>query len=80
MQLAPDYSVHCRHCGAVDALPPDELGRVLDIKNRLALAEQKALQVRGVDATLAAIFEDRMAFVRVSGLYLVVALLVVTMA
>jgi hypothetical protein len=80
MQLAPDLSAHCRNCGAVDALPGDELGRVLDIKNRLALAEQKALQVRGVDATLAAIFEDRMAFLRVSGLYLVVALLVVAFA
>jgi hypothetical protein len=76
MTLLANMSAQCRHCGAIDALPADELGRMLDIKNRLALAEQRTLQVRGVDATLAAIFEDRAAFWRVSGLYLAVALLV----
>src|SRR5688572_27730412 len=80
MALLADLSAQCRHCGALDALPADELGRMLDIKARLALAEQRALQVRGVDATLATIFEDRMAFVRVAGLYVVVALLVVATA
>jgi hypothetical protein len=80
MTLLANLSVQCGHCGAVDALPGDELGRMLEIKSRLALAEQRALQVRGVDATLAAIFEDRMAFVRVSGLYVVIALFVVGMA
>lgn len=79
MSLLADMSVQCRHCGAVDTLPGDELGRMLEIKNRLALAEQRALQVRGVDATLAAIFEDRMAFLRVGGLYVAVALIVVVM-
>jgi DNA-directed RNA polymerase subunit RPC12/RpoP/uncharacterized protein YjeT (DUF2065 family) len=73
MALGADLRASCRHCGAVDALPADELGRVLDIKNRLAAAEQRAVQVRGMDATLAHVFEDRAAFLRVSGVYLVVA-------
>lgn len=76
MTLLANMSAQCRHCGAIDGLPPDELGRMLEIKSRLALAEQRALQVRGVDATLAAIFEDRGAFLRVSGLYVAVAALV----
>ena len=80
MVLLPNLSVQCHHCGAVDALPHDELGRMLEIKSRLAMAEQKALQVRGVDATLAAIFEDRMAFLRVGGIYLVFAGFVVITA
>lgn len=77
MELHGNLAIECRHCGSVDTLPSDEIGRVLEIKSRLRLAEERALQVRGVDATLAAIFEDRMAFVRVSGLYSVIALLVV---
>ncbi|HEY3500473.1 MAG TPA: hypothetical protein VGK73_37530 [Polyangiaceae bacterium] len=80
MTLLADMSVQCRHCGALDRLPGDELGRMLEIKNRLALAEQRSLQVRGVDATLATIFEDRMAFVRVGGLYVAVALIIVVAA
>ncbi|HVR18595.1 MAG TPA: hypothetical protein VMS65_02825 [Polyangiaceae bacterium] len=73
MTLTAALSASCRHCGAVDALPADELSRVLDIKNRLAAAEQRAVQVKGMDATLAHIFEDRGAFLRVSGMYLVIA-------
>jgi hypothetical protein len=80
MSLLQDLSVHCPYCGARDALPHDELGRALEIKNRLALAEQRAAQVRGVDAALATIFEDRKAFLRVSGLYAIVALLVLCFA
>ena len=76
MTLLANMSAQCRHCGAIDGLPADELGRMLEIKSRLALAEQRSLQVRGVDATLATIFENRAAFWRVSGLYLVVALIV----
>jgi len=76
MALVGALSVWCEHCHGVDALPADELSRVLELKNRLALAEQGSLQVRGVDATLAGIFEDRSAFLRVAGLYLGVALLV----
>lgn len=76
MRLLANMAVQCRSCGAIDSLPADELGRMLEIKSRLTLAEQRALQVRGVDATLAVIFEDRAAFLRVSGLYVAVALLV----
>jgi LSD1 subclass zinc finger protein len=76
MSLAHDLSVVCRYCGARDVLPADELGRALDIKNRLALAEQRTAQVRGVDAALATIFEDRKAFWRVSGTYFVFALVI----
>jgi DNA-directed RNA polymerase subunit RPC12/RpoP len=73
MTLAADFRVSCRHCGAQEMLPADELGRVLEIKNRLAVAEQRAVQVRGMDASLAHMFEDRGAFLRVSGMYLAVA-------
>ena len=73
MALGADFRASCRHCGAVDTLPADELGRVLDIKNRLAAAEQRSVQVKGMDATLAHVFEDRGAFLRVSGVYLVIA-------
>ena len=76
MTLAADFRVSCRHCGAQEMLPADELGRVLEIKNRLAAAEQRAVQVRGMDASLAHMFEDRAAFLRVSGVYLVVALVI----
>jgi hypothetical protein len=70
----------CRFCGAVDALPPDELGRVLDVKNRLTTARQRALDVRGFDAALARIFEDKGAFVRAAGLYAVVSLILLGFA
>ena len=76
MDIAPDGSLACRYCGRHDQLPPDELGRVLEIKNRLTLAQQRAATLRGVDAALAGIFEDRGAFLRVSGLYFAVAGLV----
>ncbi|HEY4158925.1 MAG TPA: hypothetical protein VGM29_12540 [Polyangiaceae bacterium] len=76
MELAADSSITCRYCGARDLLPPDELGRVLEIKNRLTLAQQRAASLRGVDGALASIFEDRGAFLRVSGLYFAVAALV----
>jgi LSD1 subclass zinc finger protein len=76
MTLEQDLSVTCRYCGARDVLPADELGRALDIKNRLALAERRAAQVRGVDAALASVFEDPKAFWRVSGIYFAVALVV----
>lgn len=69
MSLAPDLSLSCRYCGARDVLPPDDLGRALDIKNRLALAEQRSAQLRGIDVALASVFEDRLAFLRVAGVY-----------
>jgi hypothetical protein len=76
MTLASDLSVSCRYCGAHDVLPPDDLGRALDIKNRLALAEQRSLQLRGIDAALASVFEDRMAFLRVAGIYFALSALI----
>jgi DNA-directed RNA polymerase subunit RPC12/RpoP len=76
MTLAPDLTLSCRYCGARDVLPPDDLGRALDIKNRLALAEQRSAQLRGIDAALASVFEDRMAFVRVAGAYFALSALI----
>jgi DNA-directed RNA polymerase subunit RPC12/RpoP len=76
MSLERDMSVVCPYCGARDVLPPDELGRALEIRSRLALAQQRTAQLRGVDAALASIFEDRKAFLRVCALYVGVALLV----
>jgi hypothetical protein len=78
--LLPDASIACRYCGARDRLPADQLGRVLEIKNRLALAESRTAQVRGFDATFAHVFEDPKAFLRVMGAYLVVGLLVLGMS
>jgi hypothetical protein len=82
MQLLDQVRLHCGACGASDLLPPDEAGRVLEIKGRLAWARERALQLRGMDASLAHIFEDRGAYLRVMGLYLVVGLggLLVTLA
>ncbi len=76
-RLLADSSLACPYCGGRDALPPDELGRALEIRRRLTEAEQRAAHVRGVDAALAGVFEDPMAFVRVAGLYVAVASLVV---
>jgi hypothetical protein len=76
MAFVGPTAVQCGHCRAVDTLPAGDAARVVELKHRLALAEQRALQVRGVDATLATIFEDRSAFLRVAGLYLVVALVI----
>lgn len=70
----------CAHCGALDAMPADEFGRVLEIKGRLAVAAGRALQLRGMDGALAHIFEDRAALLRVSGVYLVVALVMLAFA
>jgi DNA-directed RNA polymerase subunit RPC12/RpoP len=76
MTLQPDLVALCRYCGARDTLPHDELGRALDIKNRLATAEQRVAQLRGVDTALASIFEDPRAFLRVSGLYFAFAVFI----
>lgn len=76
MVLHANSSISCQYCGARDVLPADQLGRVLEIKNRLALAEQRTAQVRGFDATFAHVFETPRAFLRVSGVYLAVGLMV----
>jgi DNA-directed RNA polymerase subunit RPC12/RpoP len=70
MRLEGDTAALCPYCGAKDVLPADEAGRHLEFKNRLALARSLTAQVKGMDAALARIFEDRAAFLRVSGLYL----------
>jgi len=80
MNLLGDSSVSCRYCGAHDQLPADQLGRVLEIKNRLALAESRTAQVKGFDATFAHVFEDPKAFLRVMGVYIVMGLLVLAMS
>ena len=59
-----------------DALPPDELGRVLEIRGRLALAASRVAQISGSEAALASIFERRGAFVAVMGPWPVIAAIV----
>jgi DNA-directed RNA polymerase subunit RPC12/RpoP len=80
MDLHADSSISCRYCGARDQLPLDQLGRVLEIKNRLAQAEQRAGHVRGFDATFAGVFEDPRSFVRVMGVYVVFGSFVLLMS
>ncbi len=80
MTLHADSSIVCRYCGARDVLPADQLGRVLEIKNRLAQAEQRAAQVKGFDASFASIFESPGGFARVMGIYVVMGLLVGAMS
>lgn len=80
MQLHADSSVSCRYCGARDVLPADQLGRLLEIKSRLAQAEQRAAHVRGFDATFAGIFEDPRSFLRVMGLYFAFGVFVLLMS
>jgi len=80
MTLHADSSIVCRYCGARDVLPADELGRVLEIKNRLAMAEQRTAQVKGFDATFASVFEKPGSFVRVMGMYVVIGLLTLVMS
>jgi hypothetical protein len=80
MDLHADSSVACRYCGARDVLPGDQLGRVLEIKSRLAQAEQRAAHVRGFDATFASVFEDPRSFLRVTGVYLVFGAFIVAVS
>jgi DNA-directed RNA polymerase subunit RPC12/RpoP len=80
MTLHADSSIVCNYCHARDMLPVDELGRVLEIKNRLAQAEQRTAQVKGFDATFAGVFEKPGSFVRVMGVYVAMGLLVAAMS
>jgi hypothetical protein len=75
-RMLADASLECPYCGTRDALPADELGRALEIQSRLRAAEQRAAHVRGFENALAGVFEDPRAFLRVSGLYVAVASLV----
>lgn len=77
--LADTGELRCQHCGAAEQLPADALGRVLEIKNRLSLAASRAAQASGMDRALGHIYEDRGAWLRVTGLYLTIALLSMAM-
>lgn len=80
MTLHADSSIVCRYCSARDVLPADQLGRVLEIKNRLAQAQQRAAHVTGFDANFASVFEDPRSFVRVMGVYVVFGLFVLAVS
>ena len=73
----PDLVIYCRYCGAADRLPPDELGRALDIKQRLARAAGSVAQLEGAQAALASIYEQRGAFLRVMGPWPILAAIVI---
>jgi len=70
MRLEGDTAALCLYCGAKEVLPANEADRYLEFKNRLALARSRTAQVKGMDGALARIFEDKGAFLRVSGVYL----------
>lgn len=76
-EVQPDLSVQCRFCGTPDRLPPDELGRVLEIKGRLAMASSRVAQLASSEAALASIFERRGAFLSVLGPFPAIALFIV---
>jgi len=61
----------CPYCGTRDRLPPDELGRALELKRRVTMAARSAVQLAGLEGALGRIFEQRGAFVRVAGPWLV---------
>lgn len=67
-----DLSLRCPYCGTEDRLPADELGRALELKRRVALAAKSVVQFDRTQAALAHIFEERRAFLRVQGSWLVV--------
>ncbi|MBC7172974.1 MAG: hypothetical protein H5U40_11120 [Polyangiaceae bacterium] len=80
MDLHADASLTCGFCGARDQLPADQLSRVIEIKNRLALAEQRAGQVRGFDTIVTTIFENPDSLLRVTGVYLATAIAVAVLS
>jgi len=72
-----DLTVHCAYCGADDRLPADDLSRALELKRRLTHATRAVAQLDGMSAALARVFEQRGAFLRATGTWLFVFLLVV---
>lgn len=70
---ADDGTLRCPFCGHADRLPADQLGRALELKRRVASAAASAAQLRGLESGLAHVFEDRRAFIRVTGPWLIVA-------
>ncbi|MDB4944112.1 MAG: hypothetical protein JWP97_3646 [Labilithrix sp.] len=79
-EVQRDLTVQCRFCGTPDRLPQDELGRVLEIKGRLAMAAGRAMQLASSEAALASIFERKGAFWSVMGPFPVFAIGVVCYA
>lgn len=75
-----ELDVHCPYCGADDRLPADELTRALELKRRVANAARTVAQLDGLSSSLARVFEQRGAFVRATGSWLVVFVLVVVYA
>jgi hypothetical protein len=75
-RLEWDGKVSCPYCGRIDHLPPDELGRALELKRRVAAAAAAVQQMRGMESSLSWIFERRGAIWRISGFYFVFAFLV----
>jgi hypothetical protein len=73
---ADDGALACPFCGFSDRLPPDQLGRALELKRRVAAAARSVAQLHGMEGGLAAIFEERRAFVRAAGPWLVLAPLI----
>ena len=80
MRLQADSSARCVFCGAIEQLPHDEAARYLELRNRLSYARSRALQLQGMDVALARVFEYKQAFVRVSGVYLGIALVVLLLS
>ncbi|CAN5666364.1 hypothetical protein BH09MYX1_BH09MYX1_50620 [soil metagenome] len=78
--VAPDASLRCRHCGAIDRLPTDELGRALEIRGRLVVAASRVAQVSGTERAVAGIFEGRRAFFTLMGPWPILALLITASA
>lgn len=76
VQVLPDLGLICRFCGLPDRLPLDTLGRVLEIRGRLAMAASRVAQVAATEAALASLFERRGAFWAVMGPWPVLAALV----
>lgn len=66
--------VCCDHCGNLDELPADSLGRVLEIKNRLALAASRAMQAGSMDRALAHVFEGRYTWLKLVSPYAIALL------
>jgi hypothetical protein len=75
-EVGPTFLVRCGFCGMHDELPKDELDRALELKRRLSDAARYVAQVEGMERALATMFEEKGAFLRATGAYLVVLALV----
>jgi len=80
MEEQEQLDFRCPYCGTADKLPENELDRALELKGRVASAKRSAVQLERTQAALAHIFEDRWAFVRVQGTWLVLLVIVIAYA